>query len=173
MRQVLTAALLLLAATVAGATEGVITRDSPYPVEDTTQRLLQALEQRGLRVFAQIDHAGSAAKAGEKLPPTRLVLFGDPRMGTELMRCQPTLGLELPQKMLIWEDASGQVHLSYPDPEAVASRYGVGDCGEAVTSLQAALKDVSFAATSEEPSTLSASGPRPPAAPASTGDPAG
>ena len=167
MSRRIAAAVLSLCIGTATA-EGIITRPSPYSVEETSERLVSALEQRGLTVVGRIDHAAAAAKQGAKLPASQLVLFSDPQVAADLLRCQPTIGLELPQKALVWEDAAGKVRLSYPDPEAMVVRHGIGDCGESVTRLQAALKDTAFAATSEEPATLSASGPQPPDGNAST-----
>lgn len=150
------------------AVDGVVTVDSPYSVQITAQRAAEALEQRGLEILGTIDHAAEARRSGVELAPIELVLFRAPQVDNALLRCKPTLGLELPQRALAWEDTAGRVKLSYPDPEAIASRHAIGDCGEALTRLSASLKDMAFAATSEEPATLSADGAQPPSAASST-----
>lgn len=161
--------LLLLAVSLpAAGVDGVITVDSPYSVGVTAQRAAAALEQRGLEILGTIDHAAEARRSGVEVAPAELVLFRAPQVDAALLRCKPTLGLELPQRALIWEDTAGRVKLSYPDPEAIASRHAIGDCGEAVTRLGASLKDMAFAATSEEPATLSADDRPPPASASST-----
>lgn len=162
------AGLLAAWTATAGAVEGVVSLDSPYSVAETADRLIQALQPRGLDLVGRIDQTAEARKAGIELPPRQLVLFSDPKVAGALIRCQPTLGLELPQKALVWEDVAGKVRLSYTDPETVAVRYGVGDCGEAMTQLQAAWNDLTLAATSQEPATLSANDPSRPGASAST-----
>ena len=91
-------------------------------------RLESLVKQKGLTIFARIDHAAGAAKIGQKLRPTELLIFGNPQGGTPFMECGQTVGIDLPLKALVWEDASGQVWIGYNDPEFLAQRHGVSNC---------------------------------------------
>lgn len=108
--------------------EGLIATVSPYSVNDTLQRLQKNAKQRDLKIFARIDHAAGAAKIGETLRPTEVVIFGNPKGGTPLMQCAQTFSIDLPLKALVWQDAAGQVCLGYNDPAYLAKRHGVADC---------------------------------------------
>ncbi|MGA7504689.1 MAG: DUF302 domain-containing protein [Candidatus Sulfotelmatobacter sp.] len=98
---------------------------SPYSVEETLKRLESVLAQRGVQVFACIDHSGEAEKAGLKMPPTRLLIFGNPKGGTPLMLAAPTLAIDLPLKALIAEDKDGKTQVTYNSPEYLQQRHGV------------------------------------------------
>jgi uncharacterized protein (DUF302 family) len=91
---------------------------------DTVRRLIDAVESRGLTVFARIDHAGAAREAGLELADEQVVLFGNPRAGTPLMQSDPRIGVELPLRILIWADASG-VLLGYRDPRELGGSYDI------------------------------------------------
>lgn len=126
--QILFGALLVMASTLAMAVEGLIAVKSPHSVTVTMDRLEALVKQRDLTVFARIDHAAGASKIGQTLRPTMLLIFGNPQGGTPFMQCAQTAGIDLPLKMLVWEDASGQVWLGYNDPAYLASRHGVAQC---------------------------------------------
>jgi uncharacterized protein (DUF302 family) len=100
---------------------------SPYSVPETLRRLESLLQARGLAIFARIDHSGEAEKAGLKMRPTQLLIFGSPKQGTPLMVASPTLAIDLPLKALAWEDASGKVWLSYNTPEYLKQRHNIPD----------------------------------------------
>ncbi len=108
--------------------EGLMALESPMSAKDTMDRVQANAEQRGLTVFARIDHAAGAAKVGKELPPTELLIFGNPKGGTPFMECAQTVAIDLPLKILVWEDADGQVWLGYNDPAFIAARHGVPDC---------------------------------------------
>ena len=120
--------VLLAYASVAVAADGLIAMKSPYPAEETMDRLEKQVRQRGLTVFARIDHASGAAKVGAALRPTTLLIFGHPKGGTPFMVCEQTVGIDLPLKALVWEDATAQVWLGYNDPAFIAQRHGVAQC---------------------------------------------
>ena len=127
------AAAPVAAPVASGATNpGLVIKASPFSVAETESRLLAVLAAQGLNVFATIDHAANAAGVDLDLPPTRVVLFGNPNAGTPLMQCAPSIAIDLPQKVLIWADASGQVQLAYNDPMYLAARHQLGDCGQPV-----------------------------------------
>ena len=93
-----------------------------------TQPEREGVKQRGLNVFARIDHAAGAAMAGKTLRPTELLIFGNPQAGTPLMQCSQRVGIDLPVKALVWADEAGQTWLGYNDPRWTMHRHGVRDC---------------------------------------------
>ena len=109
------------------AENGMIHLTSPYSVPETLRRLESLLQVRGLAIFARVDHSGEAEKAGLKMRPTQLLIFGSPKQGTPLMVASPTLAIDLPLKALAWEDASGKVWLSYNTPEYLKQRHNIPD----------------------------------------------
>jgi uncharacterized protein (DUF302 family) len=104
---------------------GIVTIPSNHSVDDTVDRLKNILRSKGISLFALIDHSGEAAKVGMKMPPTKLLIFGNPKGGTPLMLAVPSIALDLPLKILIAEDAQGKVWLSYNSPEYLKERYGL------------------------------------------------
>jgi uncharacterized protein (DUF302 family) len=104
---------------------GLLQAASPYTVDETVNRLESILAERGVRMFALIDHSGEAAKIGMKMRPTKLVIFGSPKGGTPVMVAAPTLAIDLPLKALVWEDEGGKVWVSYNSPEYLQQRHGV------------------------------------------------
>jgi uncharacterized protein (DUF302 family) len=104
---------------------GLLQVASPYTVDETVNRLESILAERGVRMFALIDHSGEAAKIGMKMRPTKLVIFGSPKGGTPVMVAAPTLAIDLPLKALVWEDEGGKVWVSYNSPEYLQQRHGV------------------------------------------------
>ncbi|MGC2171975.1 MAG: DUF302 domain-containing protein [Candidatus Sulfotelmatobacter sp.] len=104
---------------------GLLQVASPYTVDETVKRLESVLAERGVREFALIDHSGEAEKAGMKMRPTKLVIFGNPKGGTPLMVAAPTLAIDLPLKALVWEDQNGKVWIAYNSPEYLQQRHGV------------------------------------------------
>jgi len=105
--------------------EGIIRKASPRSVPETIDRLEAILKAKGVWVFARIDHSRGAAKVGLTLPPNQLLIFGNPRVGTPVMLAAPTAGIDLPLKVLAWQDSAGKVWLGYTDPKYVAHRYGL------------------------------------------------
>jgi uncharacterized protein (DUF302 family) len=106
---------------------GLIQVASKYSVDETTQRLELFLVQKGLQIFAVIDHSGEAEKVGMKMPPTKVLIFGSPKGGTPLMLAAPSLAIDLPLKALIAEDANGKVSVTYNSPEYLQQRHGIPD----------------------------------------------
>jgi uncharacterized protein (DUF302 family) len=105
--------------------EGLVHLASWHSVDETMQRLESLLREKGVTVFARVDHSGEAAKAGLTMRPTKLLIFGNPKGGTPLMQAAPTVAIDLPLKALFWEDAEGKVWLSYNDPAYLQHRHGV------------------------------------------------
>jgi uncharacterized protein (DUF302 family) len=130
--------------------EGLTTIQSSFSPKDTMNRLEAAVQAKGLTVFARIDHAAGATAAGLSLRPTEVLIFGNAKGGTPLMDEVQTIGLDLPLKALVWQDAAGDTWLSYNDPAWLAKRHGIGaEMVPVLGNLTAALKAVATAATAK------------------------
>ncbi len=144
----LTAVLALIGhALIAQAADGLVAIKSPHSAPDTMSRLEAKVKERGLMVFARIDHAAGAMKVGKTLRPTELLIFGNPQGGTPLMECAQTAGIDLPLKALVWQDDAAQVWVGYNDPAFLAQRHGAPAC-PAVENLRKALAGLAEAAVS-------------------------
>jgi uncharacterized protein (DUF302 family) len=119
--------LLLVPGQVFAADDGVTKRESRYSVPQTVDRLEAVLKERGITVFARIDHAGEATKVGLDLPPTQLLVFGNPRAGTPLMVAHPTIAIDLPMKALAWQDAAGKVWIGFNSADYMKKRHDLTD----------------------------------------------
>ena len=104
---------------------GLINLPSKHSVEETLRKLESLLQEKNIMVFARVDHSGEAAKLGMEMRPTKLLIFGNPRGGTPLMQATPTIGIDLPLKALVWQDAYGKVWLTYNDPAYLQKRHNV------------------------------------------------
>ena len=104
---------------------GLISRISPFSVAATLDRLEAVLKAKGVKIFARIDHAAEAQGTGMSLRPTELLIFGNPKAGTPLMRANQSIGLDLPMKALAWQDAQGQVQLTWNSPDYLTSRHAL------------------------------------------------
>jgi uncharacterized protein (DUF302 family) len=141
--------IIFLISSIALAESGLVTVRSNFSVRETGNRLAWLLEEKGMRIVARINHAAGAASVDMKLRPTELLIFGNPKVGTPLMQCEQTVALDLPQKMLIWEDESGTVWLTYNDPQYLAERHNIQGCEENIHNVAGALANFAKAATSE------------------------
>jgi uncharacterized protein (DUF302 family) len=113
--------------------------------EQVEARLREALDAHGLQLFARIDHAAGGRKAGLEMEPNVVLTFGNVHVGTPLMQADPRVGLELPLRMLIWQDAGG-THVGYSDPRELAARYGLGGHRETLERQAAVLDELAAAA---------------------------
>jgi uncharacterized protein (DUF302 family) len=104
---------------------GLVAVASHYSVEETVNRLKAAFAEKGMQIFAVIDHSSEAEKVGLTMRPTKVVIFGSPKGGTPLMVASPSLAIDLPLKALVAEDAEGKVSVTYNDPEYLKERHGV------------------------------------------------
>lgn len=128
--------------------DGLIMTRSSYGPEETMNRLEGEIRAKGLTAFARIDHAAGAAAVGMPLRPTDLLVFGNARGGTPLMQEAQSIGIDLPLKVLVWQDAGGNTWLSYNDPRWLAQRHGLGkETDAAVNTLATALSAFAKAAT--------------------------
>lgn len=136
---------LAISASVWAQADGLVSVASPHSATDTMNKLEAIVKDRGLNVFARIDHAAGAAKVGKTLRPTELLIFGNPQGGTPLMECAQTAGIDLPLKALVWQNDAGKVMLSYNDPAYLAKRHVAASC-PVVENLSKALGGIAQAA---------------------------
>jgi len=118
---------------------GMVSKPSRHPVPETMDRLVAVLQAKGMTVFARIDHAGAAEKAGLSMRASQILIFGNPKGGTPLMVAAPTVAIDLPLKALAWEDADGKVWLGYNSPAWLKERHGVRGTAAAIAALEKAL----------------------------------
>src|SRR5579859_855402 len=105
--------------------EGIVTRPSPFSVEETLERLQEAIHSRNMSLFAHIDHSGEARRVGLKMHEAHVLIFGNPKGGTPLMIASPLLALDLPLKVLVWQSENGQVWVSYASVAYLKARYSI------------------------------------------------
>jgi uncharacterized protein (DUF302 family) len=130
------------------AVDGLITKRSSFGPEETMKRLEAEVKAKGLTVFAYVDHAGGAAAVGLPLRPTDLLIFGNAKGGTPLMQAVQSIGIDLPLKMLVWQDANGATWVSYNDPAWLAHRHGLDEGTKTtVNALTGALNAIAAKAT--------------------------
>jgi uncharacterized protein (DUF302 family) len=127
------------------ADDGLITLQSAYSVNETLDRYEHAVETKGMKVFARIDHAAAATGVDMPLRPTSVLIFGNPKVGTLLMQSNQKAGIDLPLKLLAWQDKNGQVWIAYTDPAYLVRRHAITDREPVVANMRKALN--AFATT--------------------------
>jgi len=148
MPVIVLALTVVLGGAQAMAADGLITLRSSFGPKETMDRLDAAVRAKGLTVFARIDHAGGATEVGLPLRPTELLIFGNARGGTPLMQSDQTIGIDLPLKILVWQDEAGSTWLSYNDPRWIVKRHGLNpEPRPVLDALSAALGSLARAAT--------------------------
>ena len=123
---------------------------SEYSVNETITRLKNTLSQKNFKIFNHIDHAAGAHKNNIALRDTQLVIFGNPKIGSQLMRCSQTVAIDLPQKALVWKDKDDTVWLSFNEPKYLVQRHSLAGCEQLVTKITAALTNIANSVTSKE-----------------------
>jgi uncharacterized protein (DUF302 family) len=108
-----------------GTDKGIVDIPSHHPVDETVNRLKAILEAKGVTLFALVDHSGEADRAGMKMPPTKLLIFGSPKAGTPVMLAAPSIAIDLPLKILVWQGADAKTWISYNAPEYLRERHNV------------------------------------------------
>lgn len=134
-------------AQTSSSNDGLINLKSNYSVAETADRFEADIKEKGLSFFARVDHAANAANVELELSPTQLILFGNPKAGTPLMKCAPTTAIDLPQKALFWADEDGNVWLSYNDPEYLKTRHNIEGCDAVLEKISGLLSKLATAAT--------------------------
>ena len=122
------------------AEKGLVTMQSNHSVQDTADKLATIIESKGMKVFARVDHQKNAQGAGLTLRPTQVIMFGNPKAGTPLMNCEQSVAIDLPQKILISEDADNNVWLSYNNPEYLKDRHNIEGCDTVIGNIFKSLK---------------------------------
>jgi uncharacterized protein (DUF302 family) len=105
--------------------KGIIDISSNHSVDETVEKLKGILQAKGITLFALVDHSGEAAKAGMKMRPTKLLIFGNPKGGTPVMLAAPSSSIDLPLKILVWEDVQGKVWITYNSPNYLRERHNI------------------------------------------------
>ena len=121
------------------AQDGMVILQSEYSVEETTDRLENILIENGLTIFKKVDHQEGAGSVNMALPPTTVLIFGNPRLGTPLMQCAPTTAIDLPQKMLVWEDDEANVKIGYNSADYLKKRHNIQGCDQELDKISGAL----------------------------------
>jgi uncharacterized protein (DUF302 family) len=148
-RLAMTALSIALLVPPAYAMDGMIALPSTHTAKLTMDKLESIAKARGLKIFARIDHAAGASSIGEQLRPTELLIFGHPKGGTPLLQCEQTYGIDLPMRVLAWEDDKGRSWLGYKDPAGVGHSLSDKRCDAALKKLTVSLDELVRAATAE------------------------
>lgn len=146
-RTLVTIVTLLAISPAAQAADKLMVKQSQHSVSVTLDRLSAIMKEKGITVFARIDHAAGAKKAGIDLKPTEVLIFGNPKLGTPLMQANRQIGVDLPLKALAWEDDDGKVWLGYTRPMALKERFGISGRDEVFKKMTGALDKLTGAAT--------------------------
>jgi uncharacterized protein (DUF302 family) len=142
-----TALSIMLLAGAAHADPGLVVTPSKLPVKETLDAMTKALEAKGIKVVARVDHAAGAKAAGMELRPAEVLIFGNPKLGTPLMQANPQIGIDLPMKAYAWQDAAGKVFVAYTAPDALKARYAIKDKDEVFKAMAGALAAFTAEAT--------------------------
>ncbi len=145
----ITLLLILFTALPLMAAEGLLNVQSDFNVKETTERLESILNEKGMTIFNQINHSDAAQKVGVELRDTRLIIFGNPKVGSPLMQCQQSVAIDLPQKAIIWEDDKSKVWISYNDPRYLGKRHNIIGCDEVISKVEKALSGITKAAATK------------------------
>ncbi len=141
--------VVLIMSVPAYATEGMIDVKSSFGVKETGDRLDNVLKEKGMTVFNRVKHSDAAKNVGVELRETELIIFGNPKVGSPLMKCQQSVAIDLPQKALIWKDRKGNVWISYNNPRYLEKRHNISNCEEVISKIEKALAGISKAAATK------------------------
>ena len=148
-KSILIALSILWAAVYLYAADGLVNVPSIFSVEKTADRIESILNEKGITIFNRIKHSESAGKIGIELRDTELIIFGNPKLGSPLMKCQQSVAIDLPQKVLIWEDDNAKVWISYNDPGFLGKRHNITGCEDVLLKIEKALAGIAKAASTE------------------------
>ncbi|MDP8269245.1 MAG: DUF302 domain-containing protein [Candidatus Tenebribacter davisii] len=148
-KSILIALSILWAAVYLYAADGLVNVPSIFSVEKTADRIENILNEKGITIFNRIKHSEGAGKIGIELRDTELIIFGNPKLGSPLMKCQQSVAIDLPQKVLIWEDDNAKVWISYNDPGFLEKRHNITGCEEVILKIEQALAGIAKAASTE------------------------
>ena len=148
-KSILIALSILWAAVYLYAADGLVNVPSIFSVEKTADRIENILNEKGITIFNRIKHSEGAGKIGIELRDTELIIFGNPKLGSPLMKCEQSVAIDLPQKVLIWEDENAKVWISYNDPRFLEKRHNITGCEEVILKIEKALAGIAKAASTE------------------------
>jgi len=140
---------MLFSPLAVNAADGILSVKSQFDVETTADRLEKMLVQKGMTIFNRVRHSESADKVDIQLNETQLIIFGNPKAGSPLMKCQQTVAIDLPQKALIWKDENGKVWISYNDIRYLVKRHGVQNCTKVISKIETMLANITKSAASK------------------------
>lgn len=129
--------------------EGMLEVKSSFGVKETGDRLERVMKEKGMTIFKRVKHSEAAKKVGVPLRETELIIFGNPEVGSPLMKCQQSVAIDLPQKALIFEDCEGNIMIAYNDPEYLRTRHHISDCEEVISKIGKAIAGIVKAAASD------------------------
>ena len=144
--RIVTAVLMLILSTGACLAQPLVARESKFSVKETIDRLAAEIEKRGMKVAVRVDHSAAAKAAGMEMPPTEVVMFGNPKLGTPLMLSAPSIAIDLPMRMVAWQDKAGKVWIGYTAPDALKERHRIADRDEIFKTMAGALEGLAKAA---------------------------
>jgi uncharacterized protein (DUF302 family) len=139
----------LLLFTHSALADQLVTIESKHSVKETLDRLTATLDKRGIKPVARVDHAAGAKAVGMELPPTEVLIFGNPKLGTPLMQSNPEIGIDLPMRVLAWQDKAGKVWVAYTAPDTLKARHGITDRDEIFNAMAKALQGLTKAASGQ------------------------
>ncbi|MGO3346396.1 MAG: DUF302 domain-containing protein [Marinomonas sp.] len=142
-------AVVLFSSFSVNATDSLVKYESHYSVQETADRFESIATSKGLTVFARIDHQSNAESVGLALRPTQVIIFGNPKVGTPLMQCAQNMAIDLPQKVLVSEDADHNVWLTYNNPEYLKERHNIKGCDPVITKVSGVLSKLASATIAE------------------------
>ena len=148
MRMII-AAIAFAATVTPSLAQDITVRESKFSVKETLDRLAVELDKRGMKVASRVDHAAGARAVGMEMPPTEVMMFGNPKLGTPLMLSAPAIGIELPMKMMAWQDKAGKVWIGYVAPNVLKARYRINDRDEQFKTMTGALDALAKAASGQ------------------------
>lgn len=138
--------IFIITLSTAYAQKGITTIQSSYSVEETANRLEKILTENGITIFKKIDHQQGASEVNMELLPTILFIVGNPKLGTPLMKCSKSAAIDLPQKMLIWENSENVVQIGYNDPDYLKKRHIISGCNDVLKKIENALHNFATSA---------------------------
>jgi uncharacterized protein (DUF302 family) len=150
MKKLVSLGIVLLSASFSVvASDGLVKYESHYSVKETADRFESIAKSKGLTLFVRIDHQANASGVGLELRPTEVIIFGNPKVGTPLMQCAQEVSIDLPQKVMVSEDANNKVWLSYNNPNYLMKRHEIKGCDEVINKISDVLSKLSKAAVAK------------------------
>ena len=150
MKIVMSTILVVLIMTVSAyAADGIVDVKCSFGVKETGDRLESVLKDKGMTIFNRLNHSEAAKNVGVELRETELIIFGNPKAGSPLMKCQQGVAIDLPQKALIWKDSEGNTWISYNNPKYLKKRHNISNCEEVIAKLETALAGIAKAAATK------------------------